>query len=308
MKNIFIINAAILLSLINLEQCPAAQIPELPKIEKKRVEPSLIIESGQKEKTQRETSAETKFRIPVETELLEKQTKTELALLDNPEQLAIKYNALGNLYEEKGMHDQAIAAYEKVLDLTPDSAMAYSNLGNVYSELGQLNKAIAKYKRAIRIDPQAAFAHNNLGNAYYAQKNFSRAIKEYKIAIVLDSDLFYAYNNMGDAYLQKNLPNLAIRYFKKAIEFDPSSYIAYANMGDAHVVKACIPEAIKAYKKALGIKRDYTSCLLKLANLYKKEKDIAKATFYYKNYIKYSNDSKKIETAKKEIRELERLK
>jgi len=307
MKNIFAVNTLILLFLINPKQCPAAQILELPKIEKEKIDPSLIIESGEKERTQREASTEAKFRIPTESKSLKNQKETEQPS-DSPEQLAIKYNTLGNLYEEKGMYNQAKRAYEKVLTLTPDSAMAYSNLGNVYSKLGQLNKAIAKYKHAIRINPRAAFAHNNLGNAYYAQKNFSKAIKEYKIAIVLDSELFYAYNNLGDAYLRKNLPNLAIRYFKKAIEFDPSSYIAHANMGDAYVAKDYTPEAIKAYKKALGIKPDYSSCLLKLANLYKKEKDIAKAGLYYKNYIKYSNDSKKIELAKKELKKLEKLK
>ena len=42
-------------------------------------------------------------------------------------------------------------------------------MGNSYYKQGNLDQAIAKYQKALQIDPNFAQAHNNLGLVYYNQ-------------------------------------------------------------------------------------------------------------------------------------------
>lgn len=248
-------------SVAKAEEGPKRKIPEIRELRKRRVE-TTYEKAIEKEEVTRDVVKSTKSKLEIESD---EEVPKNSSL--TRQQQALEHNELGNLYESKGRYEQAIAEYEKAIELDPKLAMAYSNLGSVYSNIGLLNKAIVKYKKAIRIDPKATFAHNNLGNAYYARGNYSRAIKEYKITLILDPSSAYAYNNLGDAYLRKGHPNLAIRYFNKAIELDPDSFIAYSNLGDAYQLREEWDKAIEYYEKALELKPDYIPAGKELSHL-----------------------------------------
>ncbi|MGC9502746.1 trypsin-like peptidase domain-containing protein, partial [Baaleninema sp.] len=61
--------------------------------------------------------------------------------------------------------DEAIAAYERAIELDSNNAYAYNNLGNALSDRGQLDEAIAAYERAIQLDPEFPQAITNLREA-----------------------------------------------------------------------------------------------------------------------------------------------
>ena len=73
------------------------------------------------------------------------------------------HNSMGNSYYKKGKLDQAIAKYQKALEIDPNFVAAHNDLGMVYFKQGNLDQAIAKYQKALQIDPNLAQAHNNLG-------------------------------------------------------------------------------------------------------------------------------------------------
>src|SRR5271165_6807161 len=50
------------------------------------------------------------------------------------------------------------------------------NLGNVLRDQGQLAEAIASYQRALQLRPNYAVAHNNLGNALGDQGQLTEAL------------------------------------------------------------------------------------------------------------------------------------
>ncbi|NJM77766.1 MAG: CHAT domain-containing protein, partial [Acaryochloridaceae cyanobacterium RU_4_10] len=52
-----------------------------------------------------------------------------------------------------GHHAEAIASYDKVLELKPDDFYAWTGKGNAQKELGQYDTAIASYNRALAIQP-----------------------------------------------------------------------------------------------------------------------------------------------------------
>ncbi len=70
--------------------------------------------------------------------------------------LAIVLRAQGKLKE-------AVAGYQRAIDLKPDYAEAYNNLGNVWKTLGELDSARACFEQALRCKPGNADTHYSLG-------------------------------------------------------------------------------------------------------------------------------------------------
>jgi len=92
---------------------------------------------------------------------------------------------LGLEYAEKGMLDEAIAEFKKVIEIYPDDALAHTALGNVYYDKGMLDEAIVEWRKAIEIDPDYALAHYNLAITYYNERIYSLAIRHCDKAIEL---------------------------------------------------------------------------------------------------------------------------
>ncbi len=76
----------------------------------------------------------------------------------------------------------------RALDLKPDYADAHSNLGNVLQEQGQLDLAVASYRQALQLKPAYFDALNNLGNALRAQGKLTESVASYEQALEVKPD------------------------------------------------------------------------------------------------------------------------
>jgi tetratricopeptide (TPR) repeat protein len=59
----------------------------------------------------------------------------------------------GNLSFQNQQYLEALASYQKILDLKYESGPLYYNMGNCYYKLGNIGKAILFYERALRLMP-----------------------------------------------------------------------------------------------------------------------------------------------------------
>jgi len=73
----------------------------------------------------------------------------------------------GNVLYQKGQYEQAIQAYESVLDSQQQSAELYFNLGNCYYKLNKVAPSIYNYEKALVLAPEDIDITNNLK---FAQK------------------------------------------------------------------------------------------------------------------------------------------
>ncbi len=83
------------------------------------------------------------------------------------------YNNLGLSFFRKGQLDEAVAQFQKALEINPNDAEAHINLGNALFRKGQPDEAIAQFQKALEINPSDAEAHSNLGNALLPRIGFS---------------------------------------------------------------------------------------------------------------------------------------
>jgi len=117
-------------------------------------------------------------------------------------------------------------AERKLLALTreaPDLSGPYANLGLLYRNAGRNVEAIAAFERAIEINPKRAVYYNELGISYRLEGKFDRARQSYRQAIDLDPQYAAAYLNLGilyDLYLQD--PKEALPYYQRYRELAPA--------------------------------------------------------------------------------------
>jgi len=136
------------------------------------------------------------------------------------------YNGLGNVYAGLGRQEEAIAAFQRAIELDPTLAAPRNGLGAVYAGLGRQEEAIAAYRRAIELDPTDAYPHNGLGTVYRALGRQEEAIAAYQRAIELDPTLATPHNNLGDEYLQLGRLEEAEAEFQERTRLSPDDALS----------------------------------------------------------------------------------
>jgi mono/diheme cytochrome c family protein len=108
----------------------------------------------------------------------------------------VYHNDAALLYLELAQIPKAVAHFQTVTELRPESAQAFFNLGTARMRGGQLEPAIAELRRSVELDPNYVAARINLGNILAAQGAFDEAILHYRRALALDP---------GNAVVRDNL-------------------------------------------------------------------------------------------------------
>lgn len=86
--------------------------------------------------------------------------------------------ALGNEYFDSNQFMDAIEAYDKALEIQPNSPDVLTDQGVMFKNLGWFDRAITNFKKANEIDPGHATSVYNLGIVYrYDLQDFPKAME-----------------------------------------------------------------------------------------------------------------------------------
>jgi tetratricopeptide (TPR) repeat protein len=114
----------------------------------------------------------------------------------------------------------------------PHDADAHYQLGLIYQKRRQYSEAIARFERAIEIDPEEADAHYQLGRIAREQGRFDDAIRHLQNAAALDDKLSLSevWRELGAAHLEKSQFEEARAALAKYIDrhpYDPEGLYWY---------------------------------------------------------------------------------
>jgi len=132
--------------------------------------------------------------------LQQKNNQTRNVLSDSEIQDAKYWYRIGRNYQAKKDYSEAVAAYEKALELDSDNAKVYNAMGVVYSILNEHELAIELINKAIHYKPMASHLHNNLGFAYLRWERASEAAGAFNRALKLNPRNKQARKNLTDAH------------------------------------------------------------------------------------------------------------
>jgi tetratricopeptide (TPR) repeat protein len=115
---------------------------------------------------------------------------------------------------------QAIATYERVLELDPEHSAAHINLGTLYYNRQDYPAAEEHYRRAISIDPRYALAYFDLGNVLDETGRVAEAIETYNTALRLAPTYADAHYNLALACEKMKEPRKALKHWQAYVKLD----------------------------------------------------------------------------------------
>lgn len=106
------------------------------------------------------------------------------------------HNNMGDVHARHKEYDQAVAEFQKAIEINPHYADAMHNLGNTYQAMGRLDDAIASYQQALQYNPGLWQSYQNLAAIYFSRQDYQQARDMIEKALAI---------NPTDQGLQQNL-------------------------------------------------------------------------------------------------------
>jgi tetratricopeptide (TPR) repeat protein len=119
--------------------------------------------------------------------------------------------------------EQIIEAYQKAIELDPNSAGALVNLGTIFFNARDWMRAKRYYEQALEVDPKYALAHFDLANLFDERGDRGKAIEHYHAAIKIAPNYADAHYNLALLYQSSNRPLKAVHHWSSYLKLDPQS-------------------------------------------------------------------------------------
>lgn len=163
--------------------------------------------------------------------------------------------------------DEALKAYEAVLEKYPGAALAYIGIGNVHASRGEYDDALEHYAGALHIRKDLFPALIMSGNVYVKQGLFDKAIEKYKEALQLNPGLGVAHLSISRIYANTGKFNEAIDYLNVALKHNPQLEEARLALAGIHQRMGNVDAALKELAAIVTRKPDSPQAQFQYARL-----------------------------------------
>jgi tetratricopeptide (TPR) repeat protein len=231
------------------------------------------------------------------------------------------HNHLGNALDSAGRTSEALASYDRALQLRPDHAMAYYNKAELLLKMGQASaalelfdqalhiapgyfkalrgkgdalvqagrgdSAIPLYQEALKLQPGDPDAARSLGIALLRAGRTSEAIERFEAVLRVDPRDARAQNNLGYAYSKVGRVKMAMEHLEAAVRLEPDSAEAHGNYAVALARAGRMTDAIGEYRKVVTLKPDDVVANYSLGNTYARTGELLPAVAAYQEALKY---------------------
>jgi tetratricopeptide (TPR) repeat protein len=143
-----------------------------------------------------------------------------------------------NPAQAQRLFNEAVNNYREAIRLKPGYGDAYTGLGDVYyGDLKQYQEAVAAYEQSIRISPNNSRVRYNLGYSYNDLERYAEAANHLREAIQLKPEYVEAHSELGFAYLKLGRLPAAVETLRTAIRLKGNYATAHYYMGLVHIAQ-----------------------------------------------------------------------
>ncbi len=137
--------------------------------------------------------------------------------------------AFSEMDEER--YENAAARLERLVSSDPDNPVVAYNLGVAYTFLKREEEALAAFQKVVDINPEYVQAWYNMGQICMIKKrDFSRALHCFDRAVSIRPDYVGAQHQKGVALELLGEPEKALECWRKTLELDPKNKQAIENI------------------------------------------------------------------------------
>lgn len=166
------------------------------------------------------------------------------------------HNNLGVLYYNKGLYEEAAAAFTKALELDPRMQVAQRNLEVAYFNTGDYDRRIAELREKLRFRVDDREARWELGRAYAVLGQSGEAVAEFTALLRHHPNDLGAVVQLGLAEKAGGNLGASEHWFEEAIRLDPASSVTRFYLGEVLYNQGRIDEALEALKRAIELNPD----------------------------------------------------
>ncbi|MBG1270038.1 tetratricopeptide repeat protein [Nostoc sp. WHI] len=200
---------------------------------------------------------------------------------------AIELSKQGNTLFDLQRYQDALAVYEKAVNIRPDYAQGWNGQGKTLYELKKYKEALAAYDRGIQIQPDYFEAWSGRGFVLGKLQRYQEAIASFDKALELNDKNSEVWNAKGEVFSNLNQYDQAIKSYEKAIELKPDNYEAWYKKGLALQNSKRYEEAIAAYEKVVELKPDYEQAWYNRGNVLVNLQRYGDAVIAYDKAVQY---------------------
>ncbi|AEG17309.1 tetratricopeptide repeat protein [Methanobacterium paludis] len=126
------------------------------------------------------------------TEMIKENTETSEYFKPTNHKKADKWYIKGIDFGVLGKYHEAIACYDKVLEIDPDHSSALNNMGIAFGKIGKHQEELLCYAEAIRINSEDHETWYNMGLAFLEIKTPHNAFKCFEKSLEIYPDFEHA--------------------------------------------------------------------------------------------------------------------
>lgn len=175
------------------------------------------------------------------------------------------HNNLGVLYYHKGLIPEAVAAFQRALELDSRMTIAQSNLEIAYRDSGHYDRRVAELRGRLRGNPDDRDARWELGRVYASLGQHDAAAAEFEALIARHPGDVAALVQMGLSERARGHVEEATEWFAEACRRDPESAVALFYYGETLYNRGLNEPSLAALEGAVGRNPDYADAHYLLA-------------------------------------------
>jgi tetratricopeptide (TPR) repeat protein len=139
---------------------------------------------------------------------------------EHPEIPEVHFN-LGTIHSQRKQWDSAEAAFERALELKPESIPAGMALSSVYESAGRVEEAIVARAKVAAANPQDVDVHYSLGLLYMNAQRMEEAGKSLERVAELDPQKADVYYLLASVAMNKGDMARAVPHLERYLELAP---------------------------------------------------------------------------------------
>ena len=160
-------------------------------------------------------------------------------------------NILGMAYMRKGLINDAIFEFNKIIDINSDFIPAFLNLADINIAVNKPDIAALLYKSALKVNPDAVEARFGLGNAYALMGKYSDSVTEFESIIKKYPNNVNVHISLARSYIALDNNVKAQEAAMNALSIETDNPTARSVLAQIYVGNEEVPQAINQLKRVL---------------------------------------------------------
>ncbi len=180
----------------------------------------------------------------------------------------------------EGNFEGALPIGEEALRFDPSHAQTWETLGQALQGCDRLEEAMAAYQRAIELDPTRGFARWKLGGLLVARGDVEAGIQQRSIGLQVTPELVRECLRLGNALLDEYRTAEARSLFEIALSVQPDCAAARVGLGRVFALMGDFDRAVALLEQAIAEAPDLASAYNALGTLWLNQGERDKAMTY----------------------------